>query len=149
MALATEEWTKLTKMEKANVIRTSSEIAFVATLTGLIALLKGLKDDDDDDTNKYLYGSSMYLAARLRSEMLFYIDWNSSYQMLRSPATALGLVDSAFKLLKQSFNPTEEYTRGTLKGDLKIYHRAAELMPLLRQVYKVETLPERFGFYDW
>ena len=146
MAIAKEDWNSLSNMEKANVKRTTLEISVLAMTFALAALL-GSGDDDDDDSFEKNNPLAYYTILRLRSELMFYIWIPAAWDLLRSPAASMSVLESTARLLQQLSDPTERYDRGKNKDDLKIYHDIVKMIPIWNQYYRLENVSETIKWF--
>ena len=147
--LIAADWEKLKSWEKSNIKRTITEIAYTALSFGFgLALMEALRSAGDDDDKKNLPMLILtYQMLRLNSELLFYINPIEAGKIVSNPAASISLVEKAYKLLVQLFDPLEEY-----KGELKIKKYSKDLVPVWNQIERLDQVPEmtrRFkGFFE-
>lgn len=145
-ALMSEDWALLTDHEKANIKRTITEIATVATTIVVANLLyKSLKDDDDDDDKWKAFLA--YEAFRVKSELLFFVNPVETMKILNSPAAAMSLVENTIQLFKHLMPRWEEYERGPWKNHYKFEKDLMKLVPLYKQYYKVRDIGENVTWF--
>lgn len=89
---------ELTPVQKANIRRTNAEITLMLLSGMAIAMLAG--EDGDDDG--YLANFSEYLAKRLQSELMFYVNPPDFLRILSSPSAATTTIEAAWKAIDQT-----------------------------------------------
>lgn len=135
----------MTEMEKANVVKTMTELLVMASL---VLIIKGLQSIDADDDDQELY-FVMYQLRRLQSDLGFYYNRRELFKILKSPSATLTIWSKLGKFFDQVWDPTEEYqvsTAGNKKGDNKLWARTKDIIPLLNNIEKSLT-PE--DSYKW
>ena len=151
LALASEEWNKLTDREKSNIYRTLLEVGLMLTMAVLAAVFIHLKGESDDDDEKIALGNLAYVALRGRSELSFF--WNPAEAMniLRSPAASMSAIENSIKLLGQLappyFTGFEEYRSGSWKGHYKVLKTVNSFVPGIRQYYKYQDVQDYLTLY--
>jgi hypothetical protein len=120
------EWNTLTDHEKANIKKTTAELALAGTFLGLSMMLIAASGDDDDDD--YLL-TSAYFTRRLYSELRTYTSVDEFLRTTRSPAASLNLLEGTSDLLAQCFDPTELYKSGSRAKQSKLVHKALKVSP--------------------
>lgn len=120
----------LTPMEKNNVKRSATELAYIGATALLVMIIHSLMENaGDEDKKKLRY--PLYWALRLNSELSAFLDPRDTYRSFRYPTAAYGTIDRFLKLAGDVFSPTEKYERDTgmwEKGDLKILADLFKLM---------------------
>jgi hypothetical protein len=146
-AVLSENWSKLTKEEKSNIIRTANDVAFLAIAIAMTVLLSG---GDDDDDNAWITDFTIYQMTRFQTEILFFTPKiDETMTLLRSPFASLQVVENIGKLLYQlSDNPTEVYVRGPWKGRLKIEKPFFSLIPVMKGFYSTRDIKEQTKFLN-
>jgi hypothetical protein len=146
-----ENWQDLTRMEKANVIRTVGEMVFLATAIIMASVFTKLKAEDDDED--WLYSFLGYQALRLRAEMAFYVMPSEAFKILRSPAAAMSVFENMIKLFGQLLDPImngdfafERYERGNWKGQLKINRTLVNFVPGMKQIYRLRDVEDQLSW---
>lgn len=136
------EWGNMTDHQKANVKRTTAELCyFVATAISL-AVLKSLAGglDDEKDKNKLAaLRYSMYLANRLQTELLFYVNPADTWQILKTPAATMSSLERVSKTLNYAlpWNWNEKYEMGIHKGESKLGVSVSKNVPVWNQITKL------------
>jgi hypothetical protein len=117
-------------MEKNNVKRSATELAYIGATALLVMIIHSLMENaGDEDKKKLRY--PLYWTLRLNSELSAFLDPRDTYRSFRYPTAAYGTIDRFLKLAGDVFSPTEKYERDTgmwEKGDLKILADLFKLM---------------------
>jgi hypothetical protein len=132
--LITGRYSELTDNQKRNVWRAFAEgsIIMVAAI-GAAALRKLAVDEDDEETRAKLFFMT-YMAAGIKSELLFYLNPAEATKLMKSPGVALPVIDNVLRLSKQLLtSPSEEFKTGKHAGESKALY------------YLQNTLPLRYG----
>jgi len=138
MRMTTAETDKLTPTERANVKRTFFEAGMM--IASLVAgnILYGLAEEaDDDDEKDRLYYLAL-LFRRLYSELRFYTSLDEFYNVMRSPAATMSIIEKLGRLLGQAGEDAyegefEKYKKGRRKGETKIMKNLYDVTPILNQ----------------
>lgn len=139
-----ERWAMLSDHQRANLMRTALEMVNVAILMVLFRVLAG----DDDDEVTYADEFIMYQLLRLKSEILFFLSPSEAMKIFRSPAASLSVFENLAQLFKQAMNPLEEYERGPWEGQLKIYKRLVNMVPVYRQAYRLRDVGDQIPWFQ-
>lgn len=133
---------KLTVHEAANLRRAAMEIGFMMlTLLASMALYKLLDGIDEDDEEGLVYIA--FYTRRLYTELSFFSNPLSTFQILRSPAASISYAESIAKLIGQLGTDgsrvvlgegVEYYERGKNKGLPKVWKRTTDLLPILNHM---------------
>lgn len=91
----------LTDVDKANLKKNARELNIYMSIMVLCLLLKGLKDDDEEDD--YFLTFAINNFNRLQDDIDFYTNPLSFEQLQRNTIPALGLVTDVTKLFKASY----------------------------------------------
>ena len=143
-----ERWAMLSDHERANIMRTCLEVTSMLIITILLkSLIPAGGDDDKEVVSSYSDEFMIYQLLRLRSEIMFYVSPNQALKILRSPAASLSVVDNVSELTKQILHPLERYERGPWKGDLKIYKKFVNMVPVYRQMYRLRDVGEQIPWF--
>ena len=120
-----KQWSSYSPAQKANIKRSLAEFAIIATLIGMISILKMGADSDDDLKENYAFNFVLYEAIRMKSESFQYLNPIDVYRTVRSPSAALTTIEKMIRFIDQIiFAPTETYKRKTgkfEKGDNKAW----------------------------
>jgi len=132
MQTFSENWKKLSEDERRNIYKVAVEgmLIFLAFVIASIAM--GGDDDKEKMSATDLFLA--YSARRLYSELFTYANINEGLRTFRSPAISLNAAENLMDLFVQMTDPTERYEQGARKGDLKLSHRAAKLIPIWSQM---------------
>lgn len=135
-----EKYQALSAMEKQNLKEAGVELAMIIGTTLLLALLKGATDDEDK--KKAWYKIAQKVSSRGYSELIFFVDptFESQYQILLSPAAALGTVGDFGNLVKTVYK--DEYGTEEQQKRAKPGKKAIKLIP---GVNKVEAFLNDLG----
>lgn len=101
----TDEYNKMTSQEKANVVRTLSEIGgFVGTfvLIGLLMSLVPGMDDDDADNDPYYAQYMIYQLRRFRTEISAYANPLEAWRLIKSPTATVRPVSNLLNLVSHA-----------------------------------------------
>lgn len=136
----------MTNGEKANIMKTMSELLIFASMALIVYGLKSLEPDEEDEEIYFL----MYQARRLQTDLGFY--WNpiEPFKILKSPSATLTTVSKVLKLVNQVFSWNEVYDRKSglnEKGDSKLWARTRDLIPVLNNIDKARTPSESFQWF--
>jgi len=144
----------MTKQERANLVRFTSEMAFFLTTVIMSALALRMKAADDDKDNIVL-DNLAYQAMRLRSELSFFFNPQATMQILRSPMASMSQLESVIKLFGQVLYPItsgtlelERYKQGTWKDHLKIQKTIINLLPVTKQYYRVRDIGDQLSWFQ-
>jgi len=139
-----QDWAAMTDHEKANIQRTLYEVGFLvlAVILSNIAMhFKGEADDDDDEFAQKYWSFVAYQTYRLQNELLFFTPkLDSAFSILRSPAASISFLENLIELSGQIFHPLDIYEAGPWKGRSKIIKTTNNMLPLLRQYYRLRDL---------
>ena len=124
-------WEQLPEWKKSNIKRTLGEVVALVGLTILISML-GDPDDEDD----WMTSMAVYQAYRLRSELRFYTSPAEAFNILRSPAAALGTTEKIGKAIDHLLH-WDVYERGDRKGELKVKKDIEDLIPYASQIRRM------------
>lgn len=140
-----QEWSDLSDMEKANVIKMIGEMTFMITVAILAAGLTKLAGDDDDDDD-WLFAYLHYQSLRVRSESMFFWNPGEAMKLLRSPMATMSTIENIGKFSSQILSPTEEYVRGPWKGHLKLEKIGWDFIPAARSMYQIQDIKSQINF---
>ena len=152
--ILSQEWEKLSDLERANIKHSVSEITATLVILPLIGMLLGnmLGGNDDDDEMIYFW---MYQTRRLTTELAQFRNPSENIKMTRSPIPSMRLIENGIDVIGKTLNFwswDEEMKSGPNKGDLKIGRAWSKMIPVLNQIdknskdlYKYQTA--MFGSY--
>jgi hypothetical protein len=123
------------EFEKQNLRRARREMLIVATAGTMVMLLSALIEGSDDDDDKKKLKYLLYLSMRIDNELGIYGTFGDPqsgffpnpseiYKTVKNPIPAYGVTDRLNKLIKQMFDPFEEYKAKSgvwEKGDSKLW----------------------------
>lgn len=136
------DWDTMTEAEKANVKRFTTEICLFMALTVMGMLLDEYKPDDDDSVMAQVFNHLDYQIFRLSTDMTFYISPASFMKIVQSPLPSSSVLKSVSNFIEALFPPTARFEKGDWKGELKIKKRAMDLIPLVRQIYRLRNIED-------
>lgn len=132
-----KQWHNLDDAQKSNIYRGLAEIATFLSLMGIIAILKGIPDDDDKDDwlTEYVTYSIIRLKADLGSLMPGPTMLDEGLRLFDNPFAAVRVLKNTRQLLNL-FDPdtwTTEIDQGIYKGYTKAEKIMLQLVPFIRQ----------------
>lgn len=136
------DWDTMTEAEKANVKRFTTEICLFMALTVMGMLLNEYKPDDDDSVMAQVFNHLDYQIFRLSTDMTFYISPASFMKIVQSPLPSSSVLKSVSNFIEALFTPTARFEKGDWKGELKIKKRAMDLIPLVKQIYRLRNIED-------
>lgn len=136
------DWDTMTEAEKANVKRFTTEICLFMALTVMGMLLNEYKPDDDDSVMAQVFNNLDYQIFRLSTDMTFYISPASFMKIVQSPLPSSSVLKNVSNFIEALFTPTARFEKGDWKGELKIKKRAMDLIPLVRQIYRLRNIED-------
>jgi hypothetical protein len=123
------KWSDMNDMEKANVRRFISEMAFIVGLAATTSVLAAAAEGTgDDDLEGYLLHYALYQVTRVRSETFAYLNPKDMLRTMRSPSATTTSIERLVKVLYYiGIDPLDgeldrykNTTGGHAKGDLKL-----------------------------
>jgi len=145
MSLASENWTRLTRVEKANIRRTLGELMFLTATVILMSIFLKMEGEGEDE---WLWAFLAYQAVRLKSELLFFTPkLDEAMRIMRSPAAAMSVVENIIRLSGQIYRPFERYERGNWKGKPKIMKTLINFIPGWKQVYRLKYIDDQISWF--
>ena len=132
-----KQWHNLDDAQKSNIYRGLAEIATFLSLMGIIAILKGIPDDDDKDDwlTEYVTYSIIRLKADLGSLIPGPTMLDEGLRLFDNPFAAVRVLKNSRQLLNL-FNPdvwTTEIDQGIYKGYTKAEKIMLQPVPFIRQ----------------
>lgn len=132
-----KQWHNLDDAQKSNIYRGLAEIATFLSLMGIIAILKGVPDDDDKDDwlTEYVTYSIIRLKADLGSLMPGPTMLDEGLRLFDNPFAAVRVLKNTRQLLNL-FDPdtwTTEIDQGIYKGYTKAEKIMLQPVPFIRQ----------------
>lgn len=132
-----KQWHNLDDAQKSNIYRGLAEIATFLSLIGIIAILKGIPDDDDKDDwlTEYVTYSIIRLKADLGSLMPGPTMLDEGLRLFDNPFAAVRVLKNTRQLLNL-FDPdtwTTEIDQGIYKGYTKAEKIMLQPVPFIRQ----------------
>ncbi len=151
-------WHSMDVSERANVMRSFAELAFLGFIFTLGLMLKGMKDDDDKEKNSLLLYSMLHQYDRTMTELLTYTPvygwFNEGKKLLKSPMAAFGTISMMMKLIGATFNEVfssdEEgkiFQGGVYRKENKAYSYLIRNIPIANQFYRMAHIDQNYRFY--
>jgi len=128
--VAKAHWHQLEEFQKANFIRTLTEVSYVLAAQALAMVLSNLGEGDDDD---WLLNMSAYQANRLITELKAFRSLREFMKIAKSPAAAVNQWQKVADFVNTAShlkNWKEEISRGKYKGMTRVHRQAMEVIPL-------------------
>lgn len=148
--VASENWAELTRNEKAAIKKTVTEIALIFTLPLIAGALKAAAEDDDDENSNYYTYS--FLAYRLYSELVLYINPKEAMRILQNPTVTISFIERIIKFGSQLSSDVwglevEEYKSGSRKGDYKVMKNFYDLVPFYKHATRHKIMSDVINYY--
>ena len=102
-----------------------------------------MRDGDEDEQWKAFMSYQLY---RFIAELRFFSSPSEAMKILRSPAASMSTIEGLFEILVQMFNITEMYEKGPWQGKPKINRDVVNMVPVVRQYYRIRDLDEQNRF---
>lgn len=151
--LGSTKWSDLTRLEKANIIRTLGEATFLMSAIIMGNFFVKMRDADDD--HDQFWSFMAYQAFRLRAELAFYVNPMETMKILRSPAASMSTVESVLKLFGQMMDPLmtgtfelERYQRGPWEDHYKIEKTITQMVPAYKQIYRLRDIDDQLSWFN-
>ena len=144
-----ENWNDLTDMERANIVRTGMEFAFLMLSIMLIVVLTKMEGDDDDELEKLRY-FMLYQMYRYANELTFYVWPPSLINIMRSPMASLSVFENGSEFMAEllrGIDGFDVYEKGPNKGHYKVVKEFKDMVPGIRQFYRVKTLSNTVNWF--
>ncbi len=124
-----ETWDKLSDYHKGNVKKTTTEIATFISFW-LLSMMFDPDDDEDEFGNIY----AAYITRRMYSELSSFVNPFEGIRVAKSPAMAIGTIESALRLIIAMTSPTDSYEGGRHVGENKLWHQTKKMIPIVKQM---------------
>lgn len=133
----------LNQHERANIRKTTIELALVILFYAASKLLAGIGKDSPEDDKKFYY-TLAYLFRRTSSELGFYVS-GDALDIISTPGATTSMLKRLTDLTGQLINdPLEKYQRG--KKDYKIIHKVKRVLPITSQTER--DILKAYNFID-
>lgn len=137
-------WDKMNETQKANVKKTSFELGVLVgtgVALGVLAQMASGMDEEKDANKLRAIRYSLYITNRLNTELLFFVNPMDTWQILKSPAASMSVVQSAATTLNYAlpWNWDEKYEAGINKDKSKLLHNFTKLVPLWKQLDRISV----------
>lgn len=140
-----EEWNKLSRYEKKNVLKTVGDIAFVLASTFIVMALTGSKDDDD----KWVMNFINYQARRFTTDMLFFTPkLDETMTILQSPFAGMSVLKNILKVTSQITDPAAIYKTGPWKGHYKFEKIGWDFIPIAKAINSTVDIKSQLSFFN-
>ena len=144
--VASANYDKLLRREKANLDRVTAEVAFTVLFailgTALVALAGTVPPEDDDALYAMALNVVTYSALRTSKELQFYYFVNPfpALSILKSPAASISTIENVGDVIKQLvYDPFGEYQRKDAPYKYKITKKIIKALPYTRQLHNVRN----------
>jgi len=129
-----DNWSNLTDLQRRNIHSTLIEASMIAIMAAISSIMFAAYEDDDELKDNKFFTDTLFIANRLKSELLFYSSPGTAIDILRSPAASISIMEKAGSLLSRiiTLNYDEEYVNGDRKGELKITKDIEGIFPIIR-----------------
>lgn len=157
--IMSQEWDNLTPHEKANIIRTVTEVGFALSamiLSGVF--LHNAKQSDQDSYQREMYSMLAYQTLRFKSEMLLYTPkLDEAMSILKSPAASMSTLETYTKVFSQLCSDGMRHMQGEgfqtiksgkRKGQLKILKNLGDAIPGYRALGQTGYVQDQLQFMD-
>lgn len=159
LAVLSHEWSKLNNHEKANIIKTITDIGFTLTSMVLAGLfLRGAKHSDEDSYEREMWSLMAYQALRFKSEMLLYSPkLDEALSILKAPAAPLGYLESLSKLANQMCTDAgrlmhgegpQVINQGTRKQEWRSWRDLKGTIPVISSMDKMSHVSDQLRFMN-
>lgn len=138
------DWDTMTEAEKANVKRFTTEMSVLIGSIVLQSIVGAALDgaDDDDDISTLALMHIDYQLYRLSTDISFYFNPASFMKIVQSPIPSSSVIRSISNFLESCLHPLEKFETGDWKGEYKIKKRALDLLPIVRQIYRLRNIED-------
>lgn len=138
------DWDTMTDDEKANVKRFTTEISVLFASLAMQTLIAAALDgyDDKDDFGYMVLSHLDYQIYRLSTDISFYSNPSSFLKIVQSPIPSSSVIKSGANFLDSMLHPTEKFEKGDWKGEYKIKKRVMDLLPIVRQIYRLRNIDD-------
>lgn len=135
----TRHWDTMSEVEKSNVAKTIYEVGTYVAMSISAAILTALAsglDEDEDKAKLAALRHGQYLVNRLSNELLFFAWPPDAWQILKSPAASMTVIQQTATTLTYAlpWNWTEKYEAGINKDSNKFLHNLGKQVPLYKQL---------------
>ena len=153
LELTTDNWAKLSVREKANILKTITEMTIILIAANVSSLLYAAAQDEDDEKQKAIMMLTAFYTRRLYSELRAFTSITEGLRILRSPAASISLIQNGIELIDQLYSDIaavsaggefETYSQGKRKGTLRLEKEFKDLVPVWYQTGR--KVDEALGF---
>lgn len=127
-------------VDKANIRKNATEIAFAISLYLMLLGFKALKDEDDDESVLQYAGNLLFnVGLRLQSDIQFYIDPQEIEKLNSKIIPATQLLDDIYDFKNAAIDQVfgEPLIKsGVYSGHNKLLKETAQFFPITNQIYK-------------
>tara|TARA_Y100001938_G_C8100452_1_gene441268 strand:- start:3991 stop:7479 length:3489 start_codon:yes stop_codon:yes gene_type:complete len=153
LELTSDNWAKLSAREKANILKTVTEVTIMIIAANVSALLYGAAQDEDDEFIQNALMLNAFYTRRLYGELRAFTSITEGLRILRSPAASISLIQNGLEVMDQLYSDIksvsaggefERYEQGKRKGTLKLEKEFKDLVPAWYQTGR--KIDEAVGF---
>ena len=143
-----KNWDNLTSVQKSNIFRTMTEMSFVLALSTLLTFFLG-GDSPEEDT--WIRNMTEYQARRIITELLFFLNPNETFTILKSPMAAITPVQNLIKFTGSIMNPfawNDKYESGRYEDWYKWQKQGLTLLPFYKTIDRLQHPEEALKFWN-
>ena len=160
------QYKNMSELEKQNVRRSMVEInAFIGTL--LLGFGLALMAGDDEEENSWLLNFLMYQNRRLQSELMFYVNPEETWRLLKSPTATVRPLENIGTFALSTLENIYYFGLGNLggmipdkhiyyqrksglnkKGELKWDNKLYKAVPMLKGIINSKTPGEAIKWFN-
>jgi hypothetical protein len=154
-----ETWNTLDEVQKSNMKKNLAEMVYFISAIALFQIASAIAAgvDDEDETLKKSINFLAYQESRLANELSQFVNPVEFYNNMKNPVPALDVLKEGLQFITAitkfpmnlaSGTPEKNYyVRGANKGDLKIAKELRDIIPVLLQLNRWNSLEEKKEFY--
>lgn len=129
-------------VDAQNMRKNMTELSMLMFVMGIAMLLKGLKDDTDDEDLKAYLTYNLNVMHRLQQDVAFYAEPKSFYSILKDPIPATSTITDIFDLgtaTLRYINDDDEIKTGRNAHKSRLGRAAAKTIPGVKQVINLQN----------
>ena len=155
---AKTHWKDLSNSQKANVVRTTTEMSQMLALLVLIGFISDMGDDDEEKS--WAWNMMALQTNRLFTELSAYqfpTIFSEGIKKTKNPAPGVGVLGDITKILTDSFSFGNlfksdkpfllEYNSGRNKGDSHLEQNIYNLIPVVKNIKSANNPQDMLRFY--
>jgi hypothetical protein len=129
-------------VDAQNMRKNMTELSMLMFVMGMGIVLKGLKDDSDDEDLKAVLTYQLNVMHRLQQDVAFYAEPKSFYSILKDPIPATSTVTDIFDLSTATLryiNDDDEIKTGRHAHESRLKRAAAKTIPGVKQIINLQN----------